>query len=172
VNSNSQNPLLIRIFLYSAGVSLFVTAIAKIISFNGSSGVLKLKDPVFGVSFNILLLIVGLLELLVALTCFLNSSVKLRALAVACLASNLLVYRIGLSWMNYKRPCHCLGNLTDALHIPPQTAETAMKIILLYLLLGSYNTLFWLWWQNKKPGRRMQNDEVKPAENSEMGVGG
>jgi hypothetical protein len=25
-----------------------------------------------------------------------------------------------------------MGNLTDALHIPPQTADTAMKIILAY----------------------------------------
>jgi len=41
-------------------------------------------------------------------------------------------------------------NLTDALHIPPQTAEMAMKIILAYLLIGSYATLFWLWRQRKK----------------------
>src|ERR1022692_729687 len=39
--------------------------------------------------------------------------------------------------------CACLGNLTDALHISPQTAETAMKIILGYLPLGSYCRLFW-----------------------------
>jgi cbb3-type cytochrome oxidase subunit 3 len=38
----------------------------------------------------------------------------------------------------------------DALHIPPQTADTAMKIILAYLLLGSYAMLFWLWRQRKK----------------------
>jgi hypothetical protein len=42
-----------------------------------------------------------------------------------------------------------MGNLTDALHIPPQTADTAMKIILAYLLLGSYGTLFWLWRQKR-----------------------
>ena len=32
----------------------------------------------------------------------------------------------------------------DALHIPPQVADMAMKIILAYLLIGSYATLFWL----------------------------
>jgi cbb3-type cytochrome oxidase subunit 3 len=36
------------------------------------------------------------------------------------------------------------------LHIPPQTADTAMKIILAYLLIGSYATLFWLWRQQKR----------------------
>jgi hypothetical protein len=47
--------------------------------------------------------------------------------------------------------CPCLGNLTDALHITPQTADTAMKIILTYLLIGSYASLFWLWRQRNKP---------------------
>jgi cbb3-type cytochrome oxidase subunit 3 len=56
-----------------------------------------------------------------------------------------------------------LGNLTDALHIPPQAADTAMKIILAYLLIGSYATLFWLWRQRGKNAEvRMMNDEVKP----------
>jgi cbb3-type cytochrome oxidase subunit 3 len=43
-----------------------------------------------------------------------------------------------------------MGNLADALHIPPQIADTAMKIILAYLLIGSYATLFWLWRQKRK----------------------
>jgi hypothetical protein len=43
-----------------------------------------------------------------------------------------------------------MGNLTDALHISPQVADTAIKIILVYLLLGSYAALFWLWLQRKK----------------------
>ena len=46
--------------------------------------------------------------------------------------------------------CDVLGNLTDALHISPQTADTAMKIILGYLLVGSYGLLFWLWRQNRR----------------------
>jgi hypothetical protein len=53
-------------------------------------------------------------------------------------------------WVGWHKPCSCLGNLTDALHIPPQTADTAMKIILAYLLIGSYGNLFWLWRQCKK----------------------
>ena len=48
------------------------------------------------------------------------------------------------------KPCSCLGHITDALHIPPQTADTAMKIILAYLLIGCDATLFWLWTQHKK----------------------
>jgi hypothetical protein len=40
--------------------------------------------------------------------------------------------------------------LTDALHIKPETADTAMKIILAYLLIGSYGSLFWLWRQRRR----------------------
>jgi hypothetical protein len=38
-----------------------------------------------------------------------------------------------------------LGNLADALHIPPNVADGALKIILLYLLIGSYGNLFRVW---------------------------
>jgi hypothetical protein len=50
---------------------------------------------------------------------------------------------------NYK-PGPCPGNLTDALHISPQTDSNLVKIVLGYLLIGSYATLFWVWWQNRK----------------------
>jgi hypothetical protein len=43
-----------------------------------------------------------------------------------------------------------LGALTDEIHIPSQTADTAMKIILAYLLIGSYASLIWLWRQKSK----------------------
>jgi hypothetical protein len=72
---------------------------------------------------------------------------------LAWLSTSFLIYRFGLVWAGYHKPCPCLGNLTDALHIPPQTADTAMKIILAYLLIGSYATLFWLWRQKWKTPR-------------------
>jgi hypothetical protein len=40
--------------------------------------------------------------------------------------------------VGYRKPYGCLGNLTDALHIPPHTGDVAMKSILAYLLIGSY----------------------------------
>jgi hypothetical protein len=43
-----------------------------------------------------------------------------------------------------------------------------MKIILAYLLLGSYASLFWLWRQHRNEEGRMKNEEVK----LESGVGG
>ena len=106
--------------------------------------------------------LVGLVELVIAGICLFGKGIKLRTSLLAWLASTFVAYRLDLGWIGYQKRCPCLGNLTDALHVSPQTADTAMKIILAYLLLGSYATLFWLWRQHRKAEGRMQNDEVKP----------
>jgi len=50
--------------------------------------------------------------------------------------------------MGWHRPCGCLGNLTDLdlLGISPHTADTIMKLVLAYLLVGSY----WLLWRSRR----------------------
>jgi hypothetical protein len=68
---------------------------------------------------------------------------------IAWLATNFFVYRCGLWWMGWHRPCSCMGNLTDALHIRPEVADNIMKVILAYLLIGSYGLLFWQWRANR-----------------------
>ena len=90
------------------------------------------------------------MELIVALICFFGRRIGLQSGLVAWLATNFLLYRLSLGWIGYEKPCGCLGNLTDALHLSPQTADTAMKIVLAYLLIGSYTALFWHWQQRKK----------------------
>lgn len=47
-------------------------------------------------------------------------------------------------WLGYRKPCGCLGSLTQALDISEQVADSCMKVALCYLLVGSYATLFWL----------------------------
>jgi len=141
---------LLNKFIYSSGILLVITALAKLISSFGSGTILQMRDPLTGFQFQDLFRIVGGIEVAVALVCIFGKRTWLQAGLVAWLATSFLAYRIGLVAVGYHRPCSCMGNLTDALHIPPQTADTAMKIILAYLLLGSYATLFWLWRQHKK----------------------
>ena len=50
-------------------------------------------------------------------------------------------YRIGLWWIGWQKPCSCLGNLTDALHISPQVADNVMKGLLAFMLIGSVSLL-------------------------------
>jgi hypothetical protein len=150
-----------RLFLCVAGVLLLATAAAKLIGSFGNAHILQHSDPIIGLTYRQLFGVVGAIELIVALVCFFGKRITLQAGLVACLATTFAAYRQGLVWIGYRKPCSCLGNLTDALHIPPQTADTAMKVMLAYLLVGSYATLFWLWRQHGKAGGRIQNVEFK-----------
>lgn len=140
----------INFFVYSAGVLLALTAIAKFVSSAGDARVLQNPDPILAIPFRHVFWIVGAIELIIALVCFLGKRLGLQAGLVAWLTTSFLVYHVGLVLVGYQKPCPCLGNLTDALPISQQTADTAMKIILAYLLIGSYAALFWLWRQRKK----------------------
>ena len=140
----------VRWFLYSATAVLLLTAAAKSISSAGSAKILLEHDPLTDFDFRNLIRVIGSIETAVAMVCIFNKRVWLPAGLVAWLATSFLVYGLGLMWVGYHKPCSCLGGLTDVLHIPPQTADTAIKIVLAYLLLGSYATLFWLWRQRKK----------------------
>jgi len=133
-----------------AGVLIGVAAVGKVASALGNAHVLQYLDPIFGITFRQVFLLVGTLELGIAAICFFGRRLAFQAVVVAWLATAFLTYRLGLLWVGYKKPCSCLGNLTDALNISPQTADTVMKIILGYLLIFSYATLLFLWLQSKR----------------------
>ena len=156
----------------SAAAILTVTGAAKVWTAFSDTKFIAVADPVTGIPFGRLMLAVGTIELIIAAVCLLIKSHKLSMALIAWLATGFLIYRVGLGWMDWKRPCGCMGNLTDALHIPPQTADTAMKIILAYLLIVSYSALFWLWRQQRKGEALLRDDETKPATGSPAaGVG-
>jgi hypothetical protein len=138
-----------RLFLHLAGVVLLLVGVAKCLSGFGHERILLERDPIVGFQFRTLFWIVGVIESAVALVCFLSRRIWLSAGLVAWLATSFLAYRFGLWKIGYHKPCGCLGNLTEMLHVSPQAADVAMKAILAYLLIGSYATLFWLWSQRK-----------------------
>jgi len=146
---NNRRPITLRLFIYSAGTLLLMTGVAKLISSHGTARILQNQDPILKMSFQRLFQIVGSIELAVASFCYFGRRLQLQTALVGWLATGFLIYRMGLNWVGYDKPCGCLGNLTDALRITPQTADTMMKITLAYLLIGSYGALFWLWRQNR-----------------------
>lgn len=131
-----------------------ITGAAKLISAVGEASILQASDPILGIQFRYVLGVTGLLELLVALLCFIGRRVGFQAWLVAWLATCFLVYRLGLLWLGYQKPCSCLGNLTDAMQITPQTADNWMKVVLAYLLFGNYMTACWVWRDNAKLQRQ------------------
>ncbi len=132
-------------FLVSAGVVLMITGIAKVWSGLGNSKFLAVIDPIVGISFGHLMLLVGLIEIAIAVVCWFSKRQTTTLGLVAWLSTSFVIYRLGLWWMDWHRPCSCLGNLTDALHIPPQVADNSMKVVLAYLLVGSYGLLIRRW---------------------------
>lgn len=132
-------------FISSAAAILALTGLAKTWSAFGHARFLIASDPITGFQFAHLMLAVGVLELGIAGVCLLGTGKRLSLALIAWLATDFVVYRFGLWWMGWKKPCACMGNLTDALHIPPQLADNAMKMVLAYLLVGSYAALFWVW---------------------------
>ncbi len=132
-------------FLRSAGTALAVTGLAKVFTALGSAHVLDVADPLIRIPFRQLLLLVGLTEFLIAFFCLFTDRQRLSLVAVAWLSTNFLVYRLGLWFIGWHRPCPCLGNLTDMLHISPRSADSIIKALLVYLLVGSYAALIWEW---------------------------
>jgi hypothetical protein len=127
-----------RVFIFTAGVLLLTTALAKVISACGIARVLQLEDPVFLVSYKTLFWTVGLFELLVATICFIGNHTLLQLCLIAWLATSLAIYRLALIFIGYEKPCPCLGSLTSAIHLSTRTSELILVLILIYLLVGSY----------------------------------
>ncbi len=144
-----------RYFLFvlvTSGLLLAVTGLAKLWSSLGAARALLAPDPLPGVPYKHLLAGVAVMEIVVATICSLGRSRHLALALVAYLSTNFMLYRIGLWWIGWKQPCGCMGSLTDALHIRPQTADHIAFVLLLYMLAASYALLVVLWknssWQS------------------------
>jgi hypothetical protein len=148
----SKTLRLINVFVVSCGFLLFLTAFAKFFSAAGHAGILHEPDPIFSITFRHLFYAVGCVELSLSIICLLGDCLELRLLFLASLSTCFVIYRIGMNWINYHRPCPCLGTLTETLHVSPQTADTAMKYISAFIVIGSYCSLYWLWKQRRQFG--------------------
>jgi len=135
-------------YLPVAGDLFAITEIAKVWSGLGNSKFLAVIDPIFGIKFGTLMLAVGVVEIVIAAVCFFSKRQTLALGLVAWMSTSFVIYRLGLWWIDWHRPCGCLGNLTDAIHISPQVADNIMKVLLAYLLIGSYGLLAWAWRKN------------------------
>ena len=140
-----EHPALAARFIVGSSLVLVITGVAKMWTAFAPTKVLAVADPITGVSFGHLMLAVGVVELVIASLCLFAKSQTLKLGLIAWLATNFVVYRLGLWWIGWHKPCSCLGNLTDALHLKPEVADNIMKVILAYLLLGSYGLLLWQW---------------------------
>jgi hypothetical protein len=132
-------------FVKFSGICLATTGVAKTLSAVGSARALDVSDPLFGIRFGQLLLLVGQAELLIAFFCLFTNKRQFSLLAVGWISTNFLVYRLGLWFIGWHHPCGCMGNLAGILHLSDRAADNIMKGVLAYLLIGSYLLLFLQW---------------------------
>lgn len=142
---------------------LGATGLAKVFSATGSAHALETTEPLTGISFRLLLLLVGLGELLIAFFCLFTLRRRSSLLAVACISTNFLVYRAGLWLIGWHRPCSCIGGLADMLHLSPLAADNIMKGVLVYLLVGSCLLLVLQWRAARRASVAVKQAEA-PAE--------
>ena len=125
-------------YIRCAAVSLVTTGLIKLASATGSASILQSADPVLYFNFRSTLILAGIVELGIGAICLIHKGTLLCSALIAWIATIFCAYRFCLMISGYHRPCPCLGNLTDAMKIPPYVADATMKILLVYLLVGGY----------------------------------
>ena len=136
---------LIRLFIYSAGAILLAAALDRFFIAMGDTQFLALPEPILGIPLRFALLVVGGLELLVALICLFGRQTSLQLGWLAWLATNYLIYRIGLVAMHCQSQASCISGLGNPLQLTRGTMGGMTAAVPLYLLLGSFTALVWLW---------------------------
>jgi len=140
----------IKLFIYSAGAILLFAALERFLVAAGQVPVLALPEPVMGSPLHYAVLLVGMFELAVALICFFGRQTGLQLGWLAWLATNYAVYRIGLFMMHCHQQATCIGSLTDPLHLSGGVTGFMLGLFPIYLLLGSYAAMIWLWWASRR----------------------
>ncbi len=150
-----------KCFLRIVAVMLALTAIGKLWTSTGDVRLLFIEDPVFAISTANLLKLVAVLEIGVGFICMFRP-VMHGLISVAWLSTVFLAYRVGLWWIGWKKPCSCLGNLSDAIHVSPQFVDGTMKGVLAFMFIGSVSLLI----LNRRAGSAdAKNNFIIPASN-------
>jgi hypothetical protein len=147
----------IKFFIQSAGGLLLAAALIRFFIAAGSAPVLSISEPIFGLSLRYAVLLVGVLELLVALICLFGRRPGVQLGWLAWAATNYLGYWIGLFMMQCQPHTSCIGNLTDPLRLAHGTIGIIAEFLPAYIALGSYTALLWLYIIEPVLGRRQQS---------------
>jgi len=139
----------IKPFIHSAGGILLAAALIRFVIAAGNAQIMVLPDPMLGIPLRYAVLLVGGLELVVALICLFGSRVGLQLGWLAWLATNYVVFWIGLIWQHCAPQGTCIGSLTDPLRIYHGTTGYILQFIPFCLALGSYAALLQLWFAKR-----------------------
>lgn len=132
---------LTQFFLWSAGALLLAAALERFLLATGSSQILALPDAVLGIPVRTALLLVGALELLVALVCLLGKSPGTPATLLTWLLLSGAAYRVGLVYLGCSVRCTCLGRFADPLRLAGGGLADLVAVLPGFLLAGAGGVL-------------------------------
>lgn len=129
--------VLVRFLLSTAASILIITGLIKVLSLFGSAGMLAVRDPVFGISFGILMPLVGVTEIAVGtLVLFCRNGLVASGL-ILWMSIEFVVYRLFSAELRPGSYCPCLGSLGEFLGLSQaQATHAALLICIILLILG------------------------------------
>jgi hypothetical protein len=136
---------LVKFFIYSAGGILLAATLIRFVIAAGGAQALTLPEPVLGFPLRYEVMMVGGIELIVALMCLFGKQIDLQIGWLAWLSTYLVVYRIILLWLHFHPQATCIGSLTDPLHLSRGITGAVTVLIPFYLVFGTYASAAWLW---------------------------
>jgi hypothetical protein len=131
-------------FARTAVVVLAVTAVLKLVAATGEGRILAQPDPFLAFFSNRqIMVLAALLEAFVVSLILWEGDRLRQAALVAWIGTVFLMYRAGLWWVGYEGACPCLGNVTRSIGLSPAMEDLGVKVLLGYLVLGSYFVVVW-----------------------------
>ncbi|HEX5222194.1 MAG TPA: hypothetical protein VFZ59_21750 [Verrucomicrobiae bacterium] len=129
---------------------------AKLFSAFGTARILTARDPMFLLKYWQIMIIVGVLELALALYLFRGRDFIFKLFGILWLSSNFIFYRMANDLMGIT-VCPCLGTTLDALRLSSRQSDMLLGGFVLYLFLGSAFLLCVAW------SRSIKSVEQSPA---------
>jgi hypothetical protein len=135
----------VRWFILSAGVILLAAALNRFLITTGNARGLSMPEPILSIPLRYGILLVGVLELAVALICLFGKRPGLQLGWLIWLSFDYVVYRAALFYLHCNPQTSCLGDPTDPLHLSRTILAPILPIIPFFLLVGSCAGAIWLW---------------------------
>jgi hypothetical protein len=114
-----------------------MVALAKLVSAFGEARILLLPDPLLPASNRQVLIGAALVEICVAGYLMYGVSAKLKYFLTGWLASCFILYRVFIWELAPAKPCPCLGTITSQIPISPRIIDFLLKVIIIYMFVGS-----------------------------------
>jgi hypothetical protein len=137
MHNQNEIRMVLRAYVRSVAIILGLTALAKLYSATGGARILDLPEALLPLTNRQTLVLVGIIELIVALSMVVAKSNAMKLIGTAWLSLNFILYRAASLLLVVGRPCPCLGSITERLPLKPAVIDRILISVVVYLFLGS-----------------------------------